>query len=344
MAASLLTYLRWPLWVVELATGAKSFADNPLIGSRRLNGMGLHRLRVSVAHRVTTWRRWLLSGAVSVEDRAAFARQGFVEWRDVLPPEEFERMRAGIMERAWPAREMVQGYAYTRRIAVDRDMLRAVPELKALLHSPRWRGLMRYVAASSGQPHYYIQTILTHREGAQTEGADPQNTIHSDAFHPSMKAWLFLTDVAMEDGPLTYVAGSHRPSVERLDWEQRQSLRPQEDLDPMAARGSLRIEAEELGALGLPQPEGFAVPANTLVVADTFGFHARAAALRPSIRVELWAYSRHNPFLPWTGLHIGNLPGIVWRRVAMIWWMQDHFPRLAGLPLTPVGDKRPDEG
>ena len=34
-------------------------------------------------------------------------------------------------------------------------------------------------------------------------------------------------------------------------------------------------------SLGLPQPRAFAVPANTLVVADTFGFHARGPSVRP---------------------------------------------------------------
>ena len=116
MAASLLTLLRWPLWVAELATGAKSFVDNPLIGSRRLNAMGLHRLRLRAAHAMTAWRRRLLANGISREDRETFQRQGFVEWRGVLSPEAFERMRAGIMERAWPARELVQGNAFTRRM------------------------------------------------------------------------------------------------------------------------------------------------------------------------------------------------------------------------------------
>ena len=44
------------------------------------------------------------------------------------------------------------------------------------------------------------------------------------------------------------------------------------------------------------------MPANTLVVADTCGFHARGDAAKPTVRVEIWAYSRRSPFLPWTGL------------------------------------------
>lgn len=340
MASSLAFLLRLPLWIAQLGTGAKSFADNPLIGSARLNRRGLHRLRLRLAHGMTAWRRWLLSGGVAWEDRAAFARQGYVEWRDVLPPEAFARMRAAILERAWPAREMVQGHAVTRRIAVDRAMLQAVPELGELLHSPRWRGMMRYVAATRREPLYYIQTIITHQAGTQD---DPQTVAHSDAFHPSMKAWLFLNDVAPEDGPLTYVEGSHRLTPARLDWDHAKALRAPGGVDRLSARGSFRIEREELAALGLPEPRSFAVPANSLVVADTFGFHARGLSARPSVRVELWAYSRRNPFLPWTGLDLTSLPGIAERRIAIMWRFRDRFARLVKQPWRHVGLKRPDE-
>ena len=62
------------------------------------------------------------------------------------------------------------------------------------------------------------------------------------------------------------------------------------------------IAPETLAALGLPPPRAIAVPANTLVVADTFGFHARGPSARPTARVEIWAMGRRNPFLPWAGL------------------------------------------
>ncbi|MFT3964793.1 MAG: phytanoyl-CoA dioxygenase family protein [Sphingobium sp.] len=341
MPSSLLSYLRWPLWVAELGTGAKSFADNPLIGSRRLNAMGLHRLRVRAAHAMTRWRRGRLARQVSAEDRAAFERDGYVEWREVLPPDAFVRMRDAILGHAWPARDMIQGHTITRRINVDGAMLRAVPELRALLHHPRWRGLMRYAAGSKAEPLYYIQTILTHR-GDEHADEDPQTHLHADAFHPSMKAWLFLTDVTPEDGPFRYVPGSHRLTAARLDWEGRQSLVARER-DQMSARGSLRVEMEELAGLGLPEPRPFAVPANTLVVGDTFGFHARGIAGRPSIRVELWAYGRRNPFLPWTGLHLGSLPGLANRRAGILWALRAWLTRWGGLPIPPTSDKRPTD-
>ena len=115
-----------------------------------------------------------------------------------------------------------------------------------------------------------------------------------------------------EDGrPLTYVAGSHRLTPERIAWEKRRSVEIA-NADRLSQRGSLRVRPDELPALGLPQPTHFAVPANTLVVADTCGFHARAASDRPTLRIEIWAYSRRSPFLPWTGLDL-----LSWRPLAV---------------------------
>ena len=74
-------------------------------------------------------------------------------------------------------------------------------------------------------------------------------------------------------------------------------------------QGSFRIESGRIGrALGLPPPRVFAVPANTLIVADTFGFHARGPSVGRSLRVEVWAYGRRSPFVPWARSIRGPAP------------------------------------
>src|SRR5439155_10478435 len=136
--------------------------------------------------------------------------------------------------------------------------------------------------------------------------------LHADTFHPTVKAWLFLTDVVEDAGPFTYVPGSHRLTAERLAWERRTSLTARQSANAEIRQGSFRIDPAELPSLGLPQPRAFAVPANTLVVADTFGFHARGPGVRPSLRVEIWAYGRRSPFpspaalVPWTTAALGR--------------------------------------
>jgi len=52
MPVSILRNLLAPWWAAQLLTGARSFRDNPLIGSPRLNRHGLHAARVTIAARL----------------------------------------------------------------------------------------------------------------------------------------------------------------------------------------------------------------------------------------------------------------------------------------------------
>ncbi len=335
---SIARYLLAPWWLAQLATGAKSFKDNPLIGSRRLNARGLHGARVKLAFAMAERRRRRLARLLDPADRAAFDRDGFLLKRDFLPPDAFAALRDAVFAHPAPAREMVQGDTITRRIALDPAFLAAVPQAAALLRHPLWRGAIRYAGSFDAEPLAYVQTILARRHDA---APDPQTDLHADTFHPTVKAWLFLTDVAEEDGPFRYVPGSHRLTPGRLAFEQATSLNAPGGIDHLSARGSFRIAEEQLAAIGLPPAQSFAVRANTLVVADTFGFHARKRATRASTRVEIWAYGRRNPFLPWTGLDLLGLPGIAERRVPLLWKTRDVLERLIGQPWRDVGRKRP---
>lgn len=325
--------------MLQLASGAKSFRDNPLIGSKRLNGWGLHAARVKLAHAMAWSRRGRLSHLVSPEERRQFEKQGFLAIENFLPEAQFSTLRSSILQQRFPAREMLQGHTITRRIAMDAGFLDAVPEARALIASPRWRGLMRYVSSFDIEPLYYVQTILPHRADARP---DPQTALHADTFHPTMKAWYFLNDVADDEGPLTYVPGSHRLTPERLAWEKEMSLRAPEGVDRLSARGSFRIEVSELQRLGLREPKRFAVPANTLVVVDTNGFHARAESAKPNSRIEIWAYSRRNPFYPWTGFDLLSRPGLAERRIPLLWAVRDRLERYVGQPWRDAGLKSAD--
>jgi hypothetical protein len=335
-------YLMAPVWAAALATGAKSFCDNPIIGSPALNKRGLHARRASLAHAMAWRRRARLARLVSAEDRAAFDRDGYVLKRDFLPRAEFERLRAAVLAHPAPAREMLQGDTLTRRIAVDPQFKAAVPEIAALLGNPDWRGLNRYVGSFDQEPLTYVQTILSHVRPA---GPDPQTNLHLDTFHPTVKSFFFLTDVAEDEGPFVYVPGSHRLTPERLAWERDLSVRAAASSDRLLARGSFRARTEEVERMGFAGPVAFAVPANTLVVADTGGFHARGLSLRPSVRVEIWTYGRRNPFVPWTGLDVLSLPGLAERRIPWMWQARDLLKRsgLGGQPWQPVGLLRPQD-
>lgn len=325
-----------PIWALQLMTGAKSFLDNPFIGSRRLNARGLHLARVKLAAGLCAWRRRRLAHGVRSEWREAFDRDGFVVIPDIVPAAEFPALRDALLAYKGPAREMRQGDAVTRRLAIDPAMLAAIPALRALLARTDVVALFHYVASYRTTPLHYIQTIVSHFEGNE---ADPQETLHADSFHSSLKAWLFLNPVSLDDGPFTYVRGSHRFTPDRLAWERRRSLADPRAIDRLSARGSPRVSEVERVAMNLPEAEGLAVDGNTLVLADTVGFHARGASARRGERVEIWSYARRNPFLPWLGGDLLSLPGVAERRVKWLWAVRDRLEKSIGQPWRAVGTR-----
>jgi Phytanoyl-CoA dioxygenase (PhyH) len=305
-----------PFWIAQVATGTKSFERNLVIGSRRLNEWGLHAGRVALAHRLANARRRKLAGLISSHDRAAFESDGFVVRANFLPSAQFAALLAQIKAYRGPLREISEGDTIMRKIALDGRTLAELPALGAILRSRDWQGLIRYAGSRDAEPVVWVQSILRH---ACTGPSDPQTVLHADTFHPTVKAWLFLTDVAADTGPFTYVPGSHRLTPERLAWERRMSLAAPQSANSEVREGSFRVDPTELGSLGLPQPRIFAVPANTLIVADTFGFHARGPSARPSLRVEIWAYGRRSPFpslaahVPWTTAALGQRSVLSWK-------------------------------
>jgi hypothetical protein len=334
-----------PWWIAQLATKAKSFRDNPVLGNPTLNRWGLHVARRRAAARLGASRRVRLAAHVASAEREFFDRNGYFMRRDALPAAAFRALLREIEAMREPAREMRQGPAVTRRLGLDDPQLAAMPYCRAFVKDAGIRGLIHYAASCSGEPTFAVQSIIS---GPGSSERDPQTLFHSDTFHPTAKAWLFLSDVGAQDGPFSYVPGSHRVTRERLNWEREQSLAAGRSVDQMHSEGSFRIEETELGALRLLPPVRFAVPANTLIVADTSGFHARTPSTRRTCRVEIYATLRRTPFVPWVGGHPLMLPPIAGRHTALDTAFQDLIER-AGLgrspwrPVGPVGafDERP---
>ncbi len=320
----------------RVLTMAKSFEGNSPIGSKTLNRLGLHRWRVKTAANLASWRRSRLAKHVPAHYREQFLQNGFIIIRNVLPEDEFAQLKQSLSSRAWPAREMTQGDTITRRTAINQDVLQESAPLRQFLGQKWLKSLFRYVASYDKEPLLYIQSISK----KPAREADPQTAMHSDTFHPSMKAWYFLNEVKAGEGAFTYVRGSHRLTPERLAWEHAKAQTLPEQGDKMSRRGSFRIEPEELASIGLPEPEELACPANTLVIADTYGFHGRGPSGPELNRVEIWAYCRRNPFLPYLGADFFSLPMFRSRRMDWLWSVRDRFPKAFRQPWRKVGNKK----
>ena len=306
--------------MLSILSSAKGF-DDRWIGHPALNRRDLHVRRVRLAARAAAMRRRLARRGAD-EWTAALARDGFVAVPDLLPAPAFEVLRDEVMGRLAraeadhpPPDAAGSGFGTKRPFPggfdrydggtlnrfLDIPHARAAP-FDAFTRSPTVDRLCR-AANGGGLDPAKLQIYLT-RNGDETVNGDLQKVLHKDTFHSSLKFWFFLTDVGTRNGPFTYVPGSHRMTPERLAWERTRARRAsglEPARDPHDLGGSFRVTEDELPALGLSAPVALPVRANTLVLADTLGFHRRGDADPGTERVALYGWRRSWPFAFWPG-------------------------------------------
>ncbi|MDC0480055.1 hypothetical protein OAN76_01060 [Candidatus Marinimicrobia bacterium] len=113
--------------------------------------------------------------------------------------------------------------------------------------------------------------------------------LHTDIFHPSTKGWLFLDDINYNDGPLVFVPQSNRIDPWRLKFEYKSSLLSKK------SSGSWRITKKDFNKK-FNKEEHFVVKKNTMIVADTMGFHRRGDVDNYKPRDSIHFSVRKSPF------------------------------------------------
>lgn len=290
-AGGLISKLMKPIMLVlGVFSTAKSFKRSPVIGNRTLNTLGLHTARGVLAHGIMNLRSRVYALAVPAADRRIYFQDGILVKPDFLDPETFARVRDEVFQYDSRVREFVEGDAVTRRALFDDGDAAKVPATLSLEDHAPLRRLM--AMASGGAPPVWSVECVIHGAG------DPQTMLHSDTFHPSAKCWLYLEDVSAAEGPFVYTPGSHRLNWRRIKWEYKLSRIARDLDDGHSEHGSFRAEADDIETLALPEPRAYPVKANTLVVANTYGFHRRSVAPPGAFRRAIYAFARGNPFLP----------------------------------------------
>lgn len=292
-------WFRMPLWVAAIFTGSKSFVANPIIGSRRLNKLGLHVARVYLANKIMRFRMWTLSWKVSKADRLQYQKYGFIKKTNFLPEDVYLALVDEIKNSNAEVRQCIQGDAKTRRMLLTPEALEKMNVTKQVLENREFKNLMQYTAGHLRMPIFHAERVMN---GEEDTNPDPQTSLHVDTFHPTMKFWLYLESVSEINGPFIYVPGSNQLTSKRLAWEHQMSQQAKTNANPYTSKGSFRVLPQEADELGLEKPQTFNVPGNTLLIANTFGIHARGASKAGSSRLALWGSSRTNPFSPFPGL------------------------------------------
>ncbi len=295
MKNAVINIVLFPFWILSIFSKNKSFGRNPIIKNPLLNFLGLHVFRLVLAHGISNFRFLLLSYLMDKEERKKFHEDGYLVLKNFLPEEKFLALEEEAINYKGQVTEIIQGDTATDRVWLSSQKCKELTSCQQLLIHPSYKKRLRYCAATNSPPLIFIQAI---RHNCILGGADPQKTLHSDTFHPTMKAWLYLVDVTSENGPFKYIKGSNKLTWKRIIWEYRKSV----STALGGGGGSFRVTDEDLIQLGYGPPEAVQVPRNTLVIVNTFGLHCRGSADGSKTRIEIWAHSRVNPFVPFPGM------------------------------------------
>jgi hypothetical protein len=267
------------------------FSDEKTLENRALNLAGAQPVRAVLARLLYRLRPGGRDPLM-----AELVRKGIIIIEDFLQPTMFaavEREADELMATTDPTWLTLSGATEVRRHSLSQVDPKQYPELE------QWRTDQRVVAlATVAERRRYPQGwdggALVERltlGGYSDQIVDPElhddTELHIDTFFDTHKLWLYLDDVTAANGAFVYVPGSHVLDRVRLRHEYLESN--------TTNRKSRRITEEELRSRGLER-RVIECRRNTLVLANTCGYHARSVGEAGACRRALHKEYRHNPF------------------------------------------------
>ena len=123
---------------------------------------------------------------------------------------------------------------------------------------------------------------------------DTQKEYHYDTFYSTFKAWLYIDDVKIDDGPFYYIKNSHKFSLKRFFQEWIFSIKYSfnKKIDDSFRYGNSLKNQNKFNN----EAHKFNGGKNTFVMANTHGLHRRGDSKINTIRNTIHFYSRENPF------------------------------------------------
>jgi len=251
------------------------FSPRKAINITLLNRLGVQPFRAIVSRSLQHER--LLLRKISGRQLSAEAKQlhdnGYVVISNFLPPDvfrsvvhEYETFIGRMDDRPIDDTGAIKHYFQ------DCDWERDAPTIfKNLLNS---ECILATFAGADGTTPNLVRTGIRGslwldekiEESKPAPGLYRDYSFHSDTFHSAYKAFLYLDDIEQHLAPFSYCSKSHRLDWERLKFEYRYS-------------NGIRAKSPYADEQVLERLAGtdvvMCVPANTLVVVNTFGMHRR---------------------------------------------------------------------
>jgi hypothetical protein len=267
---------------------ARVFTDAKTVDSRALNLAGAQPFRSVLARFLYNLRRGSHDPMI-----AELSRTGIIVCEDFLHPVAFtavEREVEGYMSESSPKILHKDGTTEVRHFSL------ATVDSERFPHLEQWRGHRQVMALASAAERRNCRrgdgsSLVEHLSVGDYSQPDSQTELHLDTFFHTHKIWLYLDDVSTENAAFVYVPGSHLLDRVRLRHDY---------LESTSTNGaSRRVSEDEVRSRGLER-RIVSCPRNTLVVANTCGYHCRSVGEAGASRRALHKAFRFNPFSPMT--------------------------------------------
>lgn len=137
--------------------------------------------------------------------------------------------------------------------------------------------------------HIYFHAVKK-LDGLSEDNSDINLLMHSDTYHKTLKGFLYLEPLDIEDGPFEYVISSNVLDKKRLKREYMNSINKSVlERD----HGGWRFEDEYFKNRNRKLFTGIG---NTMIIADTFGLHRRNPRFKDGYRISIHFSLRKSPF------------------------------------------------
>jgi len=272
-------------------------SKDKLIKSNVLNKMGIQPFRMYLAQ-----QRYNLKStphaALYKNEIKALQDEGIVVIENFLPEAQFDVLEQECRRilRDEKSENIRQDGANTihmkRLLKLDRNNY---PEVFKFLKNEKLRALFeaaekRKLDFDKGKVTLLLQYL---EQGYDKHLRDPETELHADTFFNTHKAWLYMNDVEMKNAPFVFVKGSHKvkgANRYKLAYDYSNGAIVGSDRG-----GSRRVGAEELKEYNLERTI-YTCKKNTLVIANTMGYHCREEGEGGNERLTLAVSARFNPF------------------------------------------------
>jgi hypothetical protein len=297
--------------LTRLGLSAETGGTPKVVRSLPLNVAGLQAVRTLLAHYLH--RRRTRNGAMSPL-AATLAEEGIVIIPEFLPLPLFDAVRAefrGALEHAstLPLEKTATSHVFvryedaSRRMGrfeegtIDHNYVTIMPDdsncpliQEHLLRNERMLSLIREVSGLTkvASPRAELGRMSL-SDRAKPDASDPQTELHEDIFCHDWRAWFTVNAWTEENAAFKYAHCTHHLSPSRVALEYWNSVSNTRD------GGSWRVGPRAKRWLRI-DPRSTCCPPNSLVIANTGGYHARGDFQQGHIRESIQMIFRFNPW------------------------------------------------